>query len=175
MEIWRDIKGYEGLYQVSNEGRVRSCDRDVERTSSSGKKYVAHIKSKIKKPNGHQKGYEPFSLWKDNTHKEFLIHRLVAETFIPNPNGYDVVHHIDENTHNNNVENLMWMDGKEHNNMHHNKGVGQYTVDDKLVAMYSSIAEAARQTSFDSACISRCCNPKCIHYKTYKNFKWAKL
>lgn len=98
-EIWVDIKGYEGLYQVSNLGRVKS----LERIDSLGHKR----KEKIFKPQKN-KGYLRVSLWKDGKGKKYSIHRLVAIAFIPNPDNLPEVNHKDENKFNNNVDNLEW-------------------------------------------------------------------
>ena len=109
-EIWKDIKGYEGYYQISNFGRVKSLDRYVATTGNpSGKRL---IKGKLKKPterigkNGN--GYYHINLDKNNNSKLFTIHKLVAETFIPNPDNLPCINHKDENKHNNHVDNLEW-------------------------------------------------------------------
>lgn len=93
--IWKDIKGYEGLYQVSNKGEVKSL-----------------VKGTLMKPfdNGR---YLRIGLYKEGKQKKFLIHRLVAETFIPRIAGKPQVNHRDLDTKNNSVENLEWVDGKE--------------------------------------------------------------
>ena len=96
MEEWRDIKGYEGLYQISNKGRVKSLN------------YKRTGKEKIRKP-GKRRGYFFITLYKKGEKpKSFDIHRLVAEHFLPNPDNLPVVNHKDENKLNNNVENLEW-------------------------------------------------------------------
>lgn len=89
-EIWKDIKGYEGLYKVSNTGKVFSCKSN-----------------KILSTNG--QGYLQVQLRKDNASKAKRIHRLVAEAFIPNPENKPQINHIDHNPQNNNVENLEWV------------------------------------------------------------------
>ena len=100
MEEWRDIKGYEGYYQISNLGRVKSLPRDVG--SNRCKKEII-MKTSIDKD-----GYEHLVLCKDGKQKHFRVNRLVAQAFIPNPNNYPVVNHKDENKTNNRVENLEW-------------------------------------------------------------------
>lgn len=89
-EIWKDIKGYEGHYKISNTGKVYSCKSD-----------------KILRPN--EDRYYQVQLCKDGKTKAKRIHRLVAETFIPNPENKPQVNHIDHDTHNNNVNNLEWV------------------------------------------------------------------
>lgn len=106
-EIWKNIKGYEGLYQVSNYGKVRSLDKKVKGSNQYGKIFFVtkkgkQLKSRIKN------GYCNVHLIKNGVLKEFTIHRLVAEAFIPNPNNLPQVNHKDENKANNYVENLEW-------------------------------------------------------------------
>ena len=96
MEIWKDIEGYEGLYQVSNKGRIKSLN--YKRTGKEG----------ILKGKADKNGYLIVFLYKNRKPKPFLIHRLVAEAFIPNVNDLPEVNHIDENKENNHVENLEW-------------------------------------------------------------------
>lgn len=104
MEIWKDIKGYENLYQISNIGRVKSLNKIV--TCKNGKKFK--VKGKILKLTNHKRGYKTIMLHKDGKVKLWLVHRLVGLTFIPNPNNYPQINHKDENKINNCVENLEW-------------------------------------------------------------------
>lgn len=97
-EIWKDITGYEGYYQISNLGRVKGLDRIVKNR---------FFPSKIMKKSDN-KGYKMAHLSKDSIGKLFLIHRLVAKAFIPNPNNFPDVNHKDTNKSNNNVNNLEW-------------------------------------------------------------------
>jgi hypothetical protein len=100
MEIWRDIKGFKGLYQISNKGRVKSIERYSIQKHLIAEKFlhIAHSQS----------GYCDVSLYIDGKRYHRKIHRLVAETFIPNPNNLPEVDHIDTNKDNNCVENLRW-------------------------------------------------------------------
>lgn len=99
-EQWRDIKGYENLYQISNFGRIKSS----ERYDSMGRK----VTEKIRKQKLNNRGYSQICLNKNGNKKYFLVHRLVAEAFILNPNNLPQVNHIDENNHNNSASNLEW-------------------------------------------------------------------
>ena len=95
-EVWKDIEGYEGLYQVSNTGQVRSLN------------YLHTGEVKPLKQGTDGNGYKRVSLYKDGKSKTCRVHRLVAMAFILNPNNYKEVNHKDENPSNNNVNNLEW-------------------------------------------------------------------
>ena len=102
--MWKTIKGYEGLYEISDKGEVRSFDRILPCGHNS-----SHIrKGKILTPCGNGKGYLQIYLIKDGKAKKYYIHRLVAEAFIDNPNNYPIINHKDENRSNNEVSNLEW-------------------------------------------------------------------
>lgn len=100
MEEWKDIKGYEGIYQISNKGRVKSLNRIDLRGNK--------VNEKIREGTIDNTGYKIISLSKNGKEKKYSIHRLVAQAFLPNPNNLPVVNHKDENKLNNNVENLEW-------------------------------------------------------------------
>lgn len=99
MEIWKDIKGYEGLYQISNYGKVKSVRNNIIRKTTYG-----------------GKGYERINLVVNGKTKYYYIHRLVAEAFIPNNEKKQCVNHKDNNILNNNANNLEWCTHKENNN-----------------------------------------------------------
>lgn len=111
MEKWKDIKGYEGYYQISNAGRVKSVKR-AYKTKRSFITVPEKIRSLI---NVH--GYLYCELWKNGEHQRYAIHRLVASAFIPNPDNLPVVNHLDGDKANNNVFNLEWCSNFE-NNLH---------------------------------------------------------
>lgn len=189
MEEWKDIEGYEGLYQVSNEGKVKS----IERIVNAGKRKFL-FKSKFLKPIliGN---YYSVHLSKNNKSKMIRVHRLVAEAFIPNPENLAQINHKDENKTNNKVENLEWCTPLYNNNYgSHNKKISkaminkpeyskqvyQYTLDGKLVKKWSSTKEAERN-GFQSINISRCCNggyfsngkKKWINITQHKGYRWS--
>lgn len=109
-EVWKPVKDYEGLYEVSNLGRVRSLDRKVR----GG---VRVYKGKIRRLMRNWDGYLRVALTKDGNAKVFFVHRLVSMAFIPNPEGKSQVNHIDGVKSNNVLENLEWVSASE-NGLH---------------------------------------------------------
>ena len=103
-EIWKDIQNYEGSYQVSNYGRIKSLNYNRTR------------KEKILKPGKDKSGYFKINLYKNGKYKTYQVHRLVAEAFILNPNNHPIINHKDENPSNNHVDNLEWCTYKYNNN-----------------------------------------------------------
>ena len=152
-EEWKDIPEYEGLYRISNFGSVYSL-----------------IKDKVLKPAKHKRGYEVIVLSKDKKHKTYLVHRLVAKTFIPNPQNKIEVNHKDGNKNNNNVLNLEWCTREENTRHAFLNGlrpmqckikIEALRLRDNCLFLYQSMSEASRQTGVNLGNISRCCNGKC--------------
>lgn len=174
-EIWKDIKGYEGIYQVSNKGRVKSLERDI--ICKNGVK--RHYKERIMKGSLDMDGYLYVGLGNNKGERKFLwIHRIVATTFIPNLDNKPQVNHKDEVKTNNFVENLEWMTCKENVNYGtHNermakalsKSVAQYTRDGELVKVWQSTNEAGRQLGIGQSNISAVARGK---RKTCGGFVW---
>lgn len=106
-EIWRDIKGYDGLYQVSNFGKVKRLHTCKKQGTGNYERQEKILSQKI-----NNKGYLLVDLYKNNKRKQLLVHRLVAQTFIPNLNNLPRVNHKDENKSNNKVKNLEWCSQK---------------------------------------------------------------
>lgn len=153
-EIWKDIKGYEGIYQVSNKGRVKGLERDI--ICKNGVK--RHIEERIIK-GSICKGYLRVKL----EDRMVYVHRIVAEAFIPNSENKPEVNHKDEVKTNNCVENLEWMTRKENNNYgtrsersakSRSKPVTQYSKDGKFIKVWSSTNEVERQLGFAHNSIS---------------------
>lgn len=151
-EVWKDIEGYEGLYQVSNLGRVKSIKRNT-------------ATNRILKPHNTNK-YLQVCLCKNGSTKYKLIHRLVAEAFIPNYENLPEVNHKDEDKLNNSVSNLEWVSQAENLaygtrnkriGLHKSKAVQAFNDEGVLVAEYSSINEAAEKNRLTPINISRCC------------------
>lgn len=158
VELWKSISGYEGLYEVSNLGRVKSIPRK-------------NAKGGILHPSTSIWGYYLCGLWKNGKCKTFSVHRLVAEAFIPKIEGKDVINHIDCDKKNNCADNLEWTTQKE--NVRHSVKLGHYEnsgAENKPVIQsekqgafenkFRSISEAARITGIPHQNISKCCNKK---------------
>ncbi len=110
-EQWKDINGFEGKYQISNFGRVKSLDRKVLQFNGIYDSYRLY-KGKILKKFTSNRGYEKVILYDKKGKKTVNVHRIVAEAFIPNPKNLPQVNHIDENKRNNCISNLEWCDSK---------------------------------------------------------------
>lgn len=165
-EIWKNIPEYNGLYQVSNMGRVKSLN------------YKGTGKEKILKPATNKEGYLRVGLCKDGKRKRFRIHRLVAIHFIPNPNNLPEVNHIDENKTNNCVENLEWCDRVY--NINHGTRTQRCSIPivqldpttNKVIDAYPSTYEAERLGGFDHGNITFCCQGK---RNTHGGYRWMYL
>lgn len=161
-EVWKDVIGYEGLYQISNLGRIKRLDKlRIERRRT----YV--VKEKIMKPNILITGYYYVNLYKNSKPKHKTIHRLVAQAFISNPENKPFINHKDGNKLNNCVYNLEWVTCGENNIHALNTGlrthesrmikISQYK-GDKLIATYKSMREAKRMTNISLGNISSAIN-----------------
>jgi len=113
-EVWKDIPEYEGYYQVSNKGRIKSLGRIVP-TKAGWSKFK---EERILAPNPNRSNYFAISLWRNNLPKRFEIHRLVAKTFLPDFDSKLDVHHIDGDSTNNHLDNLMMISCAEHIPLH---------------------------------------------------------
>lgn len=179
-EIWRDIKGYEGYYQVSNFGRIKS----LERYDALGH----HLKEFIMKPTYSR--YLRVTLSKNSVQKLLSVHRLVAEAFIPNPNNLPCVNHKDENRCNNFVyidengnyvpelSNLEWCTQKHNTNWGKRnskiskskyKAILQFDLDGNFIKEWPSAMQIHKELNYSVASISLCCRGK---QKTAYGFIW---
>lgn len=173
-ECWRWVPSYEGLYQVSTRGRVRSVDRWV--IDTKGRKQF--IKGKILKPGRDKKGYLFVCLCRDGKQRNCKVHRLVAMAWLDNPDNKPEVNHRDEDKTNADVFNLSYCTHKENANW----GTATKRRTDKLskqvqavdpktglvVMEFPSIMEAGRN-GFSKTCISFCCRGK---YRQHKGYIW---
>lgn len=183
--MWKTIKGYEGYYEVSDAGEVRSLDRYVENASGMHKGMRRLLKGKDMKQSesvgsGRNSGYLVVNLRKNHTSKVATIHKLVADAFIPNPLCLPTINHIDGNKHNNRVSNLEWVSYSENNQHALDNGlrsprgntIAQYDLNNNLIATYRSACEASRKTGLSRGGISHCLNGRC---NSSGGFIWRKL
>ena len=161
-ELWKPVKGYETLYEVSNLGNVRSLDKKVK--NKYGYRYMP---SKIMKPYKNKLGYLQVRLYKDGKNKNCYIHRLVAEAFLPNPNQYKEINHKDENPSNSIATNLEWCDRKyninygSHNekmSLKKSKVVIQMDKNYEPLNAFDSLQQIQKTLGFSSGNICECCN-----------------
>lgn len=165
-EIWKEVKGYDKRYMVSNLGRVKATPNEYPHLGG-----IRHTKEKILKPMFcKHTGYYHINLFKrDGTRKQTTVHRIVAETFIPNVNNLPFVNHKDEVKTNNNVNNLEWCTPKYNMEYSHIRArhisavsipVEQYDFDGNLIETYKSSAEAGRALKVCPSSIHLCCKGK---------------
>lgn len=180
-EKWKDIEGYEGLYQVSTYGNVKSLDRCVRSRWGTKKP----VKGQLLKADKTIHGYLQVSLSKPGlSRKRYKVHRLVAMAFIPNPQNLSQVNHKDEDKTNNRFDNLEWCDGfynqrygtcseRKHikltNHPLKSIKVEQLTKDGEHIDYYPSAREAARQTGISQGNISCVC---CGRHSLAGGYKW---
>jgi hypothetical protein len=184
-EVWKDIEGYEGLYQVSNLGRIKSLSRNVY----WGKTYASFRfeEEKILNYIYSKNGYLRCQLAKDGKKHNYLVHRLVAMAFISNPDNKPEVNHIDGNKRNNYVTNLEWVTPSE--NQKHAFSVGlqkskwgkanvraksilQYDLEGNLIKEHGCILDAVKFINKKPASrlyVTRCCQGK---QKTAYGYVW---
>lgn len=175
LEEWRPIVGFEGLYEVSNTGIVRTQGRTIEAVRN-GTTYTKSYPPRTMAISNGKGGYQILCLYKNGKHYNKSLHRLVAETFIPNPGNLPQINHKDENILNNHADNLEWCDAKYNCNYGKRteksiapkrKPVGCYK-DGALVKTFVSQAQAGREMGVESSGISMCCNGKIPHFHGYE-------
>lgn len=175
-EQWKDIAGYEGLYQVSNLGNIKSLAR-----YKKNRGVMQEVKEKILKQTPDMVGYVKVHLSKEGKSKCFCVHKLVALAFVPNVENKPHINHIDENKSNNRADNLEWCTATENNNygMHNKKisltkgtRVQAFDKNGNLVMEFHSISEASRQTGINQSSISSCVAGE---YKQAGGYVWKKV
>lgn len=167
-EIWKDVSGYEGLYQVSNMGRVRSISHHARNNINGGVRLTkGQILSQYKMPNG----YLQVQLSKNEKREKHYVHRLVANAFLSNKNNCSDVNHIDGDKNNNLVGNLEWCSHSE-NQIHMVKsGITRKALPVLCLETnksYSSMSEAERETGINRHMIKESCQ----NGKSYKGYNW---
>lgn len=181
MEEWKDIEGYEGLYKVSSFSRIKSLKRIVNNNGG-----IKILKERVLKGRKINNRYLSVSLCKDGKQKTYLIHRLVAQAFIPNPDNKPYVDHINTNIYDNRVENLRWCTQKENCNnpltkiKHINsikvgklnpnsKEILQFSLNGDFIRKWDCIADVKRNLEYHTSSISNCC---LCNRKTAYGYKW---
>lgn len=174
IEIWKDIPSYEGYYQASNLGKIKSLKRIIMR--KDGKPYLQ--KEQLLKPGRNRKGYLHCNLTKNFKQTNISVHRLVAITFIDNPNNLPQINHIDGNKENNSVDNLEWISN--YDNMQHSiitgirnvkkitdnlkkvnsRKVNQYDLDGNFIKAWDSIKDIQMELKIPNQNISKVCQGK---------------
>lgn len=186
-EEWRDIKDFEGLYKVSNYGRVKSLGHWREFTSSNQTTTFDcqyYVKERILKVKCDR--YLRVQLYKSSKeYKYYSVHTLVGEAFIPNPENKPILDHKNNNTYDNTVDNLQWATYKENADYswergrkkqygeehHSSKLIGQYDLEGNLLNTYYGSGEASKSTGIHSATIRAACRGG-YGYKTRGGFIW---
>lgn len=156
VELWKPIKDYEGLYEISNYGRVKSLERYTNSKNEAGCILQKH-NERILKNNITKSGYVMATLYKNGVPKSYFIHRLVAKAFIPNHNLLREVNHIDENKQNNRVDNLEWCSREYNNRYSKAKKIIQYDMSGKYIRSWESSYQASRENKLYSSNIRNCC------------------
>ena len=174
-EVWKDITGYEGIYQVSDKGRVKCLEKHVVSTDKGHKRYYPERIASTHLRNG----YPSVELSKNGKSKKFTVHRLVATHFLSNEGKAPQVNHIDGNKENNNVNNLEWATASE--NIKHSienglrpkyhKGLKVIQKNHEGVELnaYKSIRSASKITGINHSCIYKACKGT---YKQAGGFLW---
>lgn len=185
-EIWKDIEGYEGIYQVSNLGRVKSLSKYVNYRDGRKRFYPEKILALgIGGKNHKIEGYGYYHVGLTNKEGKYTsknVHRLVAKAFVknPDPENFKEVNHIDKNKLNNRADNLEWCDRKTNNhyskvterlNESKKRAVDQYDMNWNFIQTISGVREAARIVGDAHCNISRCCNGEQEYCKGFK-WKW---
>lgn len=180
IKIWKDFPDFEGLYQACTDGQVRSVDHNT--MGKDGE--IHHIKGRILKPSTDKDGYLYVILLKNNIRYTKKIHKIIATTFIPNPNNLPVINHKNEIKDDNRVENLEWCTVQYNSNYgtvrdrirekkHATMGIPivQLTVNGDVVKIWKSAAIAS-DFGYSRSCINSCLKGR---NKTHKGFKWMYL
>lgn len=184
MEEWKYIKGFEGLYKVSNYGNVMSVERYI---NTCHKEVMRLIPNRLLVPYKTKTGYLKVWLYKNGEKKKYSIHRLVAMAFIDNPENKPCVNHIDNNRENNNVNNLEWCTYKENSQWAEIQGRREFTkewrakisatrktkpvigIDDEGNEIFFAKVRDVKKGGFDPKAIIRCC--KGLQHKS-KGYIW---
>ena len=167
-EIWKDIAGYEGLYQASDKGRIRSLSHYAKNNVNGGQRMT---KGRVLTPYKLPSGYLMVKLSKSEARKKISVHRLIALTFIDNKNNLPEVNHKDGDKSNNSIENLEWVSRKENQNHMYDHGLNKKAKPVECLedgARYRSILEASREKHISKQMIRE----SCILGRSSKGMHW---
>ncbi len=183
--MWREVDGFEGYYEVSDTGEVRSVDRYVKNTRGrhAGIERFLHgaiMRQTLNTCNNGSGGYYVVNLHKNGMSSVIPVHSIIAKAFIPNPDNMPTVNHIDGNKQNNEISNLEWVSYSDNNTHALRLGlrsprgcrVSQYSKDGVFLREYKSVSEAARISGVSRGMISHCINGRLKHASS---FVWKKL
>lgn len=172
IEQWKSIKGYEGCYEVSNLGRVKSIKRYVRKHNG-----IRTVKERVLKQCYDEDGYKRVSLSSGNHRTTKLVHRLVAEAFIENPFNYPQINHKDENKENNCISNLEYCTAKY--NTHYHNGIEKRAakrkkpvcrmIGNSVIDTWESATDASKNLGICRTCIIECILG---NQKTAGGYKW---
>lgn len=168
-ELWKPIKGYKGLYEVSNLGRVKRLPyKSIGRTRDGYRSYIRSFNGGILKGTVCKNGYVRVTLTKDSVNKYYHVHRLVATAFLDNPKNLPQINHKDENRTNNLVNNLEWCSCKYNNqyndgynkrgktfSKNHEYPVKIYSISGEYIKTFPSINDAVKATGLTHSSINR--------------------
>lgn len=199
-EIWKSIRGFEGIYEISNRGRVRSLQRSIINRNG----IVITAKEKIKKTSINKNGYACVTLCKDGKSKQYTLHRILAEAFIPNPDNKTEIDHINTIRSDFRLENLHWVTHSENmrnpisqskikaklgtqdiknkvlktriirNRKTAPKKVYQFSIKGEFIAEYESSREAGRKTGFNPMSIAEASRGGLIGRQSCGGYLWSR-
>lgn len=182
-EQWKPVSGYEGIYEVSNLGRVRSIEHKARHRSRSGREFQVTYKGRIRKQVCNENGYMIVMVKKNSKNRALKVHRLVAKAFIPNPDNLPFINHRDENPGNNRAENLEWCTHVYNvrygtaimrirdTQLQRANAVLQLDTSGNVIGKFLSLERAADAMGCSTQLIKRVCDNK-PHCHTAKGYRW---
>ena len=184
-EVWKPIRGFEGLYEISNKGRIKRVDRHIK----DARGVIQHFPESILSPSKNKYGYLQTTLRKDTIKYTVRVHKLVAIAFVDNPQNKPIIDHIDGNKTNNNSYNLRWVTNSENimnpnthkqfkdivTKLRKSEGVSVCKLDNnkKVISIFNSFEEAAKDVNCSSQLIKNACKQGHEHYKA-KGYYWRR-